>query len=179
MGTSKNTSKALALYSNACDARIAEGCAKAATMLVMGVGVTADVQRGFPLLVKACELDDSPSCNNVGAAWSEGNNGATRVDHAQARTYYEKACKLDNGLGCFNLGNVYRLGEGLPVDLKRAFEYFKRACDLAEAKGCTELAIIYYEGTPQDLAMAKQLFDKACRLGSQPACKNLELLNGQ
>jgi TPR repeat protein len=124
-------------------------------------------------------LNESRSCNNLGTAWSEGKHGAASVDHGKARAFYDRACKLDNGLGCFNLGNVYRLGEGVKVDLKLAFDSFKKSCDLDQAKGCTELAILYYEGkaVKKDVKKTVSLLEKGCRLGSQPACKNLDILN--
>ena len=126
----------------------------------------------------ACAAGDPRYCNNLGVAWSEGKDGASRVDHAKAKSFYEKACNLNNGLGCFNLGNVYRVGEGLNPDHHVAAVHFKRSCDLDEAKGCTELAILHYEGTgvERDVSRTMELLEKACRLGSAVACKNAELV---
>ncbi len=88
-----------------------------------------------------------------------------RVDHAKARAFYEKSCKLDDGVGCFNLGNVFRLGEGVPIDLRRALAEFERACDLDTATGCTEAAIIHYEGEvgPQDLTRVSGVIRQGLR----------------
>jgi TPR repeat protein len=137
-----------------------------------------DKKKAFEFLTKACDLKAARACNNLGTAWSEGKDGATKVDHAKAGALYKKACELKHGLGCFNLGNVYRLGEGVKIDLKVALENFHTSCEMSEAKGCTEEAIMYYEGkaTKKDVPKAKELLDKACKLGSQTACKNAELL---
>src|SRR5204862_127486 len=114
----------------------------------------------------------------AGTRWEDGKDGALAIEPGKARQMYEKACKLKHGLGCFNLGNVYRLGVGVPMDLKLALASFTKSCDLNEAKGCTELGILYYEGkaVPKDVKKANALFEKSCKLGSQPACKNLEIL---
>jgi TPR repeat protein len=168
--------EALAYYAKGCELAVAIACGSA-SMLILQEG--RDVPKGYALMLKACELADSRACNNAGAAWSEGIHGATAVDHAKARGFYEKSCSLDNGMGCFNLGNVYRIGEGVPADMKVAFGHFKKSCELGEATGCTELAIMYYEGkvVPQDVSVAKQLFERACKLGSETSCKNLQQLN--
>lgn len=170
--------KAVDYYQKGCDLAVAIACGNAG-MVILGARVGGDTPQGYALLVKGCELGDSRACNNAGAGWSEGDNGATAVDHIKARAFYEKACSLKNGLGCFNLGNVFRVGEGVPPNPKTAFGHFKTSCDLGEPKGCTELAVMYYEGTvvPQDIALAKQLFERSCKLGSAPACQNLQLLN--
>ena len=128
----------------------------------------------------ACDAGDPRYCNNLGVAWSEGKDGASQVDHAKAKTFYEKACTMNHGRGCFNLGNVYRIGEGVKPDNALAAVHFRKSCDLDEAKGCTELAILHYEGTgvARDVARTMDLLEKACRLGSAVACRNLELVKG-
>jgi TPR repeat protein len=131
-------SHAFELYTKACTLKVAEGCGFAATMQVIGDGIEKDVAKGHAMRGKACELGHGPSCNDLGASWSEGKDGADKVDFAKAKTFYDKACKLDDGLGCFNYGNVYREGEGERVDLKKAFASFEKACKLDDGEGCTE-----------------------------------------
>jgi TPR repeat protein len=166
----------------ACNAGKGEACLELADRYFEGSGDTLrDPEKAAFYYEKACGLRESRACNNLGTAWSEGKNGAPAVDHRKARALYEKACALNNGLGCFNLGNVYRLGEGVEVDLEIALRYFQKSCDLDEAKGCTELAILYYEGTavPKDFEAAMILLEKGCRLGSQAACQNFDVLKRQ
>lgn len=162
----------------ACNAGKAGKCEELSEKYLTGKGAPQDEKKSLLFLEKACDLKSSRACNNVGTAWSEGNNGAGDKDHAKARKYYEKSCGLKNGLGCFNLGNVFRLGEGIAVDLKLAFANFKKSCDFDEAKGCTEQGIMYYEGkaVPKDVKKATELLERACTLGSQAACKNVEIL---
>jgi TPR repeat protein len=163
----------------ACNAGKAINCEQLAERYHQGLdGSKKDPTKAINFLDKACNLKSGRACNNLGTAWSEGKDGAAKVDHAKAGALYKKACELKNGLGCFNLGNVYRLGEGVTADVKVAFENFQKSCELDEAKGCTEEAIIHYEGkaTKKDVPKAKELLDKACKLGSKAACKNLELL---
>jgi len=177
----KDEANAVTYYRKACKLNVALGCGFAGTMTMLGEGTKQDTAKGRELREKACRLSDGGSCNDLGTSWSEGKEGAPKVDHVKARGYYEKACKLKNGLGCFNLGNVYREGEGVKPDLKKAFPQFKKSCDLGEARGCTELAIMHFEGkvVPKDKAKALELLDKACKLGSEVACKNLEIIKKQ
>ena len=160
----------------ACDAGNMAKCEE--LVVRYGEGATKNPVKWIAYAEKACNLNSGRACNNLGVAWSKAENGASRVDHAKALTYYKKACDLAHGLGCFNFANIYRLGEGVALDLKLAFENFKKSCDLVEAKGCTELAIMHYEGkaVPKNVPVAKTLLEKACKLGSAAACKNVELL---
>jgi TPR repeat protein len=169
---------AFELYSKACTLKVGEGCGLAATMQMDGDGIDKDVAKAHALRGKACDLGHAPSCNDLGAAWSEGKEGADKVDFAKAKAMYEKACKLEDGLGCFNYGNVFREGEGEKVDLKKAFANFEKSCKLDAAKGCTELGIMYYEGkaVAKNKDKAVEALTKACKLGSDVACKNVELL---
>lgn len=162
----------------ACKAGKVTKCEELAEKYLTGDGVDKNEAKHLELLTKACDLKSSRACNNVGTSWSDGKNGATDKDHVKARKFYDKACSMKNGLGCFNLGNVFRLGEGVPVDVKAAAGHFKKSCDLAEAKGCTELGIMYYEGkgVPRDPDKALELLKKACDLKSEAACKNVTIL---
>jgi TPR repeat protein len=163
----------------ACNAGKAVKCEELAERYHQGLENTPkDPAKAIGFLTKACDLKSGRACNNLGTAWSEGKDGAAKVDHVKAGALYKKACELKNGLGCFNLGNVYRLGEGVAIDTKQAFDNFKKACEMSEAKGCTEEAIMHYEGkaVKKDVAKAKELLDKACKLGSQTACTNAEKL---
>src|SRR5260221_13098567 len=173
-----NKPLAFELYTKACTLKVADGCGFAATMQVIGDGIEKDVAKGHALRGKACELGHGPSCNDLGSAWSEGKDGADKVDFAKAKGFYDKAGKLDDGLGCFNYGNVYREGEGEKVDLKKAFASFDKSCKLGAAKGCTELGVMYYEGkaVTKNKDKAVEALTKACKLGSDVACKNVELL---
>jgi uncharacterized protein len=163
----------------ACNGGNAGKCEELSERYLDGSGGTAkDPLKSIAFLERACTLNAGRACNNAGTRWSEGKDGAPAVEHGKARQFYEKACKLKNGLGCFNFGNVYRIGEGVTIDLKIAFTNFTKSCDLNEAKGCTELGILYYEGkaVAKDVKKAIALFEKSCKLGSQAACKNLEIL---
>ena len=163
----------------ACTNGNAVKCEELSERYLDGTGGTAkDPAKSRAFVERACTLNSGRACNNAGTRWSEGKHGAPAIEHGKARQLYEKACKLKHGLGCFNLGNVYRIGEGIPVDLKLALANFAKSCDFNEAKGCTELGILYYEGkvVPKDVKKAITLLEKSCKLGSQPACKNLEIL---
>ncbi len=172
--------KALPLFEKGCKFKSWAACGRAGAMLSRGAGVPVNLEKGRGLMQKACDHGDGPACNDLGTDASEGKNGAKK-DFEAAKAFYDKGCAGGSGTACFNLGNVFRIGEGVPVDLKKALEWFNRSCEMGTSMGCTEAAIIHYEGSvgPKDPAKALELFDKACKLGSQVSCKNLELLKGK
>jgi TPR repeat protein len=175
-----DAAKAFELFKRSCTAKrkVEIACTEVGQRLMDGLGVAKDEKAGFAQWEKSCAANESRACNNLGTSWSDGNQGASGVDHAKAKKLYEKACVLKNGFGCFNLGNVYRLGEGLDPDPKKAIFFFRKSCDFENAKGCTELGIMFYEGkvVTKNVDTAIELFDKSCKLGSDVGCKNLKLL---
>lgn len=180
-GVAKDLRKGAEYVRKACDANNAVGCGYAAELIFNDEGNVGDVAEGYRLRVKACRGLHSLSCNNLGSAWANGSQGASKVDFVKAKTYYQMACHLKNPVGCFNIGNAYRLGEGVDADIQMAMTNFDLSCDLGGPQGCTELAILYYEGTdtPQDTAKAAALFDKGCKLGSDVSCQNYRTVRSQ
>ena len=180
-GVEKNDAKARTFFLKGCDKKVGEACGYAASLMIDGVGGARHLAAGHALREKACTLGFNHACNDLGSNWAEATGGVAAKNFAKAKRYYDKACTLRDGLGCFNLGNVFRLGEGVAVDMPKAIALFQQACDLDAAGGCTELAIIYYEGkaTPRDTPKALALLEKGCTLGSEVACKNAELLAKQ
>jgi len=125
---------------------------------------------------KACGLEDSEACNNLGDIYykdkdysdavdfykqscslenSEGcNNLAYLLDQGlgidrnnwQALKLYEKSCKLDNMEACYNVGAMYFKGEGTRRNYYKASRYFEKSCDEGIASGCNDLAYMYANG---------------------------------
>ncbi len=168
----KDMAKAVAATRRACDLGVAYGCYVAASLVRNHIHkgkVTPDVVQ---LMNKGCGLKNAASCNSLATFYAQGKN------YRKSNPLYLKACKLGYGLGCFNAGNIYRVGEGVPVDYKKAASFFERSCKLKQAKGCSELGIFYYlgKGVAKDVRRAVSLLQLACKLGSRVACANLKRL---
>jgi TPR repeat protein len=48
-------------------------------------------------------------------------------DFDEARKWYQPAVKSDHAPALNNLATIYRLGQGVPIDLERAFNMYKKA----------------------------------------------------
>lgn len=72
------------------------------------------------------------------------------------------------------LGDVYRKGEWLPADAKRAIELYDRACTANHATACNNLGAMYAlgHGVTVDPVKAASLYAKACSIGSREGCIN-------
>jgi TPR repeat protein len=90
----------------------------------------------------------------------------------------EKAAQQGNANAQVLLGRRYVSGEGVPVDLKRAFEWLTKAANQGNASGQADLGIMYYvgKGVSQDLNRALSLFTKGAEQGNAMARYGLGLM---
>lgn len=93
-----------------------------------------DYFKAFELYKKACELNNSTSCINLGSMLENGDG--TKRDLKAAYFYYEKACNLENGYGCKMQGLALEHGVGTSKDIAKATELYSKACDLKDQEGC-------------------------------------------
>ncbi|KAJ7986588.1 hypothetical protein DPEC_G00341430 [Dallia pectoralis] len=78
---------------------------------------------------KACMGGFAPSCFNLSAMLIEGFPGLSK-DMGLALKYATRACELGHVWGCANASRMYKLGDGAPVDEKKAEELKNRAKEL-------------------------------------------------
>jgi len=67
--------RALEYFRKACDADVAEGCHRYASMLITGVKdvIEADKEKAFPYAVKGCDLGKMECCVNVSIMYERGD----------------------------------------------------------------------------------------------------------
>jgi hypothetical protein len=102
-------------------------------------------------------------------------------DLARAALMFERACapgKTDTcctKYACTNLANMYREGDQVPKDIKRAVELDEQACDHGSMEGCANLAQMLANGigVPKSLQRAVELDEQACDNGVMRGCANL------
>ena len=91
---------------------------------------------------------------------------------------YEAALKLWEPLGdnydlaaLRNLGHLYRLGQGVAKNGKKAHRYYEKAAKLGHAPSQTNLAQMYFSGTliERDSEKAMYWLEKAAAQGYPPA----------
>lgn len=93
-----------------------------------------------PLLMKSCNLNNSESCNDLGALYgqaiAEYRNINFQQNKIKAAKFYAKACELNNPSGCFRSGAVYDLGIGVVKNKTKGHELMLKACDLGHEVSC-------------------------------------------
>ena len=69
----------------------------------------------------------------------------------------------------FNLGQMYRKGEGVPMDAAKAVEWFQKAAEQGNADAQSNLGSMYDEGegVSKDAAKAVEWWQKAAAQGYQ------------
>lgn len=87
------------------------------------------------------------------------------VDQGDARTQY-------------SLGLMYKHGDGVQQDYKKAVVLYQKASDKGFAAAQANLGVLYYhgQGVIQDYAKAKDYLSKACEGGAQVGCRNYAIL---
>lgn len=171
--TSVELEHAMTLFQNACDRKVADGCAGLGSMYQEGAFVTRNLPRAVLLFRSACEAKSARACSRLGALYARGE-GVER-DTQRALAYSEQGCTGGDGLGCVNLGLMYQHADGVPADTKHAFELYTKACGLVDGRGCRLLGALYAQGgAGQDAnpTLAVMFSERACRLGDATGCGN-------
>lgn len=105
---------------------------------------------------------------------------AAPVAHASPRTGADLQGECDANLrfSCAALGLRYKYGDGVPLDLKRAYALLQHACKsgLHYACGYAAEMLIEGEGVERDRFAGAQLMRKACSAGDAYSCLSMRRL---
>ncbi|GAA9634557.1 hypothetical protein HpHA98_01140 [Helicobacter pylori] len=96
-----------------------------------------DFSKARKYFEKACDLNDSSGCKNLGVLYENGQG--VEKDLIKVAYLYSRACELNNGWGCSFLGVLYYNGDGVKQDSKKAAALFEKACKLGYKKACEML----------------------------------------
>jgi hypothetical protein len=88
-------------------------------------------------------------------------------------------CERGKGGACTALGQMYRLGEGVPTDLRRAVESYERGCALGFGAACHRLGVMHQHGQGVTAAapVAAGFYAKGCDAGYAEACREAGLMH--
>lgn len=88
--------------------------------------------------------------------------------------YSKKACDLGSANGCMQLASIYRDGEGVKKNPKKAIEIYKKACDGGNYSGCTFIVDMYTSGgVKKDTVKEIEYSKKACDGKDSAGCFHL------
>jgi hypothetical protein len=170
--------RAGALYRQACDGEMGDGCLRLAGLHVDSRGrehgVALDSMSAVHFLDRACDLGTTQGCVELGDMYLERDSVVAGADSAKpagprqdiprAIGLFQRACDGDGMAGCDRLGLLYRDGTGVTADPPRAVDLFRRACGSGYQVGCAHLGEAYVAGSgvAADPGRAATLFEKAC-----------------
>ena len=85
-------------------------------------------------------MGDLDGCVAVAEYMLEGEGGP--ADPASARQLLDAACRHELVDACFMIGTLYRDGEHVEADTRRALTYFTVACGAGAAESCMAAAAL-------------------------------------
>ncbi len=94
--------RAVELYSRACDAGVARACTMLGALVWQGRGVEGDPARAFALYMRACDGGDMAGCFSAGVCHRTG--ACAEKNEAVANTLIQRACDGGDARACANLG---------------------------------------------------------------------------
>lgn len=164
--------KALAYHEQQCRDQELSSCLEIARMANEGIGSPRDVTKAKGFLRLACDGGSRRACHQMLTFEPEP---ATQLEIDHVIGHHQLECMESQRRDeCAILGDIYRLGEFVRPDLRRAAILYARACDADDPVGCNNLGAMRAlgEGSHHDEAEAKVLFTKACSYGSREGCLN-------
>lgn len=127
------------------------------TALILSMGLTASI----------------PALADLSTITPESSSVAT-----MSLSELQTAAQAGNVRAQFYLANRYKLGQGVPQDLGKAFSWFQKAALQGAAPAQLNLGQMYAEGkgVDADMTQAKLWLGKAAKQGDNRASYNLALL---
>ncbi|WP_198669268.1 tetratricopeptide repeat protein [Blastomonas sp. UPD001] len=109
------------------------------------------ISRNFPVLGAAllALAVSSPALADVKAgvdAWERG-------DFAKAVAEWRDPAAKGDADAQFNLGQAYKLGRGVPMDLKQAEAWYKKAADRGHVQAADNYGLVLFQDNRRDEAM--------------------------
>jgi TPR repeat protein len=138
-GVARKPTTATQLFERACNAGDGRGCSSLATAHFRGLGVPTSHPKALALFRRACDQGEADGCAAIGVMHVRGTGGLEQ-DVDRGRLLLDQACNAGSPHACQHLGGLYRRGEGVPRDDKRAASLFMIACEGGHAHGCAQLS---------------------------------------
>ena len=119
LGVDQSDRNALLFYEAAVEAGDPSAKFTLGTWLYAGKGgLTIDKERSFQLQLEAANAGHPLAMFNTGAAYMEGSG--VKSDLAAAVEWFERAAERNILQAAINASNMYRLGDGVTKDLRKA-----------------------------------------------------------
>ena len=112
------------------------------------------------------------------AEFADGTLAYQEGDYERAYNEWLPLARAGNAAAQRNIGQLYRLGLGVPKDLKVAANWYRLAADQGLSRAQANLGVMYLrgEGLPRDPVKAADWFNKAAEQGHVISQYNLALM---
>lgn len=133
-GGEKNIQKAFDSFQKGCENKDGASCHNLALMFQDGKSPDGkkDFKKVEEFLIKGCEYKDFQSCYRLSGLYIKGKEGVPK-NMQQAFKYSMMCCERDNPYACGNISIMYRMGEGVEKDGKKADQYKNIMLNLQES----------------------------------------------
>lgn len=125
--------EALKYYKKACDLNSPEGCLHSGALLTQEKRMEKkDYVEGLKYLEKACSLGNERGCFFASGIYLHGAEGVP-ANKTKASELSLPACNGGNIYACMNLSRMYKIGDGVEKDEKKANEFKERAKEIRDS----------------------------------------------
>lgn len=175
-GVAQDVSKAVALYRAAAEKGDASARFNLGRLSSIGRGVPQDAAEAEKLFKRAEEEGSTDAkvhfrktreyelLNSAERqSYEAGYRAYQAKNYTAALGHFRQASDMGHAQGRVALGELYRLGQGVPKDLRAAAELYRLAAEQGYARGQAELGRAYElgEGVPEDWARAIEWYKKS------------------
>ena len=109
---------------------MAKGLFNLGVLYVNARGLKKDISKARYFYAKACNMDNSRACNNLGASFYD------EKDYEKALVLYEKSCAMNEAVACKNLAFLYENAMGTEKNKEKAEAFYLKACILGNEEAC-------------------------------------------
>ena len=134
-------------------------------------GIKGEYIEALKLYEKACDLNSSTGCSNLGYMYMNGQ--AVKRNFVMAVRFLDKAVDLGSwNFAATNLGIIYEKGYGaIDVNTTMATDYFRKGCLDDNGFACNYMGTVEYKAKQEKRALG--YYYASCRLGNGFGCYNL------
>jgi len=122
-----------------------------------GKGTPKDPRAAYALFLKAAELGHAGAMAQVGSFYSvrypELNEVVGGVNDAKAVEWFRKSADKGDSAGQMELGRAYRVGNGVPKDVREAYQWIFKAASQGQTRAWASMGIFYDSSFPEGNAV--------------------------
>jgi TPR repeat protein len=142
-GAPPRLAEARVAFERACGLGDGWSCLTAGLMHERGQGTPRDFAQAASFFATSCDVRYAQGCQYLADEYAHGegvpkDEARGRVLYTEAAGLHDKACAGGDIDSCHALGTMYRIGQGVPIDLALADRLTERACRGGLRQACPD-----------------------------------------